>query len=408
VKIAVATDVASVGGVDNYVMALLDALQRHGHEVVLLFERTSTSRVVSAAAARRVAAFPLPLHRLRHPREVAENACLSLLKESRPDGIHIVGGSPRSCLALRSAARGLGIALIITEQQVDQQIRLSSEHRAEIRASYADAIAVVFVSSGNRDTIVKAVGLEGVRSLVINNAVDLERMGKYRKAILRPRIPARIITVARLSPEKSLNTLISAVSLLPDGLVGELNIYGEGPARPELSEQISRLKLDGRVFLRGWTADALPLLLEHDIFILPSISEGMPYSLLEAMAVGLPAICTDVPGMVEALAEGRAGRIVPKCDAGALAAGITQCLNEPTMTEQKAKIAMSRVHSHYGQAAIMDQTVRLWEEAGILRSQLARLLIVVSGRIDATACPDAIDGGAQVEPGQDAEGGVIG
>lgn len=376
-KIAVATDVTTEGGVDNYVIALLDALQRHGHEVVLLFERTSTSHVVSAAAARQVAAFPLPLHRQRYAREVAENACLSLLKESRPDGIHIVGGSPRSCLALRSAARSLGIALIITEQQVDQQIKLSSEHRDEIRASYESAIAVVFVSSGNRDTIVKVVGLEGVRSLVINNAVDLERIGKYRKEVLRPRIPARIVTAARLSPEKSLDTLISAVSLLPGGLVSELNIYGEGPARPELSEQISRLQLDGRVFLRGWTADVLPFLLEHDIFILPSISEGMPYSLLEAMAVGLPAICTDVPGMVEALAEGRAGRIVPKRDAGALAAGITQCLNESITTEQKAEIAMARVHSHYGQAAIMDQTVRLWEGAGILRPRLARLLIRV-------------------------------
>lgn len=362
-KIAVATDVTSEGGVDNYVIALLDALQRHGHEATLLFERTSTSHVASAAAARRIRAIPLPLHRQRHAREVTESACLSFLKESCPDGIHIVGGSPRSCLALRFVARRLGIALVITEQQVDQQIKLSTEHRAEIRASYVTAIAVVFVSSGNRDTMADVVGLEGVRSVVINNAVDLEQISEYRKLALRPRMPARMITIARLAPEKSLHTLISAVSLLPDELVAVLNIYGEGPAGLELSEQIKRLRLDGRVVLRGWSADVLPLLREHDLFVLSSTSEGMPYSLLEAMAIGLPAVCTDVPGMVEALAGGHAGRIVPQRDPRALAAGISECICEPDITEEKARIALSRVHSHYGIAAIMNQTIRLWEEA---------------------------------------------
>jgi glycosyltransferase involved in cell wall biosynthesis len=361
VKIAVATDVTSEGGVDNYVIALLDALQRHGHEVTLLFERTSTSPAASAAAARRIRAIPLPLHRQRHAREVTETACLSLLKESRPDGIHIVGGSPRSCLALRFVARSLGISQVITEQQVDQQIKLSSAHRTEIRASYATAIAVVFVSSGNRDTMAAAVGLEGVRTVVINNAVNLEQISKYRKLTLRPRTPARIITIARLAPEKSLHTLISAVSLLPDELVAVLNIYGEGTARSELSEQIKRLRLDGRVFLRGWNADVLPLLREHDLFVLSSTSEGMPYSLLEAMAIGLPAVCTDVPGTIEALAGGRAGRIVPQRDPRALAAGISECLYDPDTTEEKARIAMSRVHSHYELTAIMNQTIRLWE-----------------------------------------------
>lgn len=362
-KITVATDVTSEGGVDNYVVALLGALQRHGHEVTLLYEQTSTSTVVSAAAARGITAVPLPLHRQRHARQVSESTCLSLLKESRPDGIHIVGGSPRSCLALRSVARNLGIALVVTEQQVDQQIKLSSAHQAEIRASYATAIAVVFVSSGNRDTMADAVGLEGVRSVVISNAVDLERIAQYRKLTLRPRTPARIITIARLAPEKSLHTLIDAVNLLSDSLVGELNIYGEGPARPELSEQIRYLRLGGRVFLRGWTADVLPLLREHDLFVLSSTAEGMPYALLEAMAIGLPAICTDVPGMVEALAGGHAGRIVPRQDPRALAAGIRECLDEPDISEEKARIAMSRVHAHYGLTAIMERTVPLWEEA---------------------------------------------
>jgi glycosyltransferase involved in cell wall biosynthesis len=360
-RIVVATDVTVKGGVDNYVVALLDALLRHGHEAVLLFEKDTASPVGALAAERGVEAVPLPLYRSWHHRDVAEAACRSLLAAAQPNGIHIVNGSPRSCLALRSVAIELGIDLAITEQQVSQELRLPAAHRAEIRASYSRAVAVVFVTPGNRETMAKAVGLDGTRSVVISNGVDLGPIGQYRKTVLRPQIPARLISVARLAPEKSLATLVSAMSLLPRDLVHELNIYGDGPAEPELAQQIMRLGLGSRVFLRGWKADVAPLLREHDIFVLPSIAEGMPYALLEAMAVGLPAVCTDVPGTIEALAAGDAGRVVPRSDPRALADGILDCLNDPDLTEVRARAAMSRVRLHHEQALLMDRTVQLWE-----------------------------------------------
>jgi hypothetical protein len=67
--------------------------------------------------------------------------------------------------------------------------------------------------------------------------------------------------------------------------------------------------------------------------------------------------------MIEALAGGHAGRIVPQRDPRALATGISECLEEPDVTEEKTQMAMYRVHSHYGLTAIMDQTTRLWEGA---------------------------------------------
>ncbi len=359
-RIVVATDVTAQGGVDNYVMALIDALHRHGHEVMLLFEKDSSSPVGATAAARGIEAVPLPLHRTLHKRQVIEAACRSLLAAIHPDGIHIVNGSPRSCLALRSIAIELGIAFMITEQQVSQELQLTLAHRAEIGFSYVNAVAVVFVTSGNKDTMEMVVGLEGTRSVVIGNGVDLASMSQYRKSQLRPQIPARLISVARLSSEKSLATLVSSISLIPADLVRELNIYGDGPARPELTEQISCLGLGRRIFLRGWQTNVAPLLIDHDLFVLSSIAEGMPYALLEAMAVGLPAVCTDVPGNVEALAGGDAGRIVPRSDPEALADGIRDCLENPDQTEARARAAMSRVRAHHSQTLLMDRTARLW------------------------------------------------
>lgn len=312
------------------------------------------------AAARGVRAIPLPLYRRWYPPDVIEDACRSALESCQPDGIHLVNGSPRSCFALRSAAAGLGIAFAITEQQVSQEVQLTPAQRAEIRESYARAIAVVFVTSGNLDTMAEAVSLAGVSCVVINNGVELGAVRPHRRLRPRPRVPARIISVGRLAPEKSLPTLIAAMSLLPADLC-ELDIYGDGPAGAEIEDQIASLGLGERVSLKGWTANVLPLLHQYDLFVLPSVAEGMSYALLEAMAIGLPVVGTDVPGTVEALAGGEAGLIVPRSDPVALASGIRDCLGDRDRTEARARIAVARIAQHYEQQALMDRTVRLWE-----------------------------------------------
>lgn len=361
-RLVVATDVTVRGGVDTYVLAYLDALRRQGHDAVLLYEKETASPVAGLAASRGVESIPLPLYRGWYERGEIEDACRTLLAATRPDGIHVVTGSPRSCLALRAQAIASGIPLVITESQVDQELLVSAAERAEIRASYDAALAVVFVAEGNRSTMANVVGIDSANTVLIPNGVDVSRLARYRRTILRPRVPARLVTVARLSPEKSLDILVAAVGLLPRDLVCGLDIHGNGPIRSELSQQIVRCGLADRVFLRGWTADVIPVLARSDLFILPSAAEGMPYALLEAMAVGLPVVCSDVPGNTEALAAGSAGCLVPRSNPRALADGIRDSLLDPGSTEARARAALSRVRSAHDRASLMDQTARLWTD----------------------------------------------
>lgn len=361
-RIMVGTDVTIGGGVDIYVLALLTALRQRGHEVLVLVEEGSESRIGAGARAQGIEVLPVPLYRRWHKQSVIEGACRSQLAAVQPDGIHVVTGSPRSCFILRGLAVEMGIPLVITEQQIAQNVRLSEGERDKIRDSYAAAAAVVFVSAGNRDTMAQAVGLEDVRSLIITNGVDLQQLAKHRKAVHRPSTPARLVSVARLSPEKSLSTLVDAVKLLPQGLVREVNIYGDGEERSSLDERIRRLGLCGRISLRGWDDDVVRVLCRHDLFVLPSVAEGMPHALLEAMAVGVPAIGTDVPGNAEALAGGSAGVIVRQANPQALADGIRRCLEDPDLAERKALTALTLVHQRHDRALAMERTVRIWDD----------------------------------------------
>lgn len=135
--------------------------------------------------------------------------------------------------------------------------------------------------------------------------------------------PLRLITVARLSPEKGLDDLLAAVAQA--GAAGAplgLELVGDGPDRERLEALAAELGIAAQVRFTGFVGTR-PQLVERldtaDVFVLPSRSEGLPHSVVEAMARGLPVVATAIGGLPELLGEG-SGIIVPPQDPAALAA----------------------------------------------------------------------------------------
>jgi len=129
------------------------------------------------------------------------------------------------------------------------------------------------------------------------------------------------LTLARLDPQKGLEVLIEAAAQTP-GV--QFAIAGDGPERPALERQITRLGLDGRVRLLGRREDAPDLLAACDLFVLPSRFEGLPVSVVEAMAAARPVVATAIGGTDEAVVDGETGLLVPAGDAGALARAVAR------------------------------------------------------------------------------------
>jgi glycosyltransferase involved in cell wall biosynthesis len=163
----------------------------------------------------------------------------------------------------------------------------------------------------------------------------------------------RAVFVGRLAPEKGLGVLIDAWPRVRAVYPGaRLLLAGEGSERPVLEGWIDRLGLLGSVELLGATADVESLLRAADLFVLPSREEGMSIALLEAMALGLPAVATAIPGNLALIDDGMHGRLASPGDAEALARAILDQWANPEAARARAETARRRVIEDYSIVAM--------------------------------------------------------
>lgn len=166
----------------------------------------------------------------------------------------------------------------------------------------------------------------------------------------------RVAIVGRLIPLKNHKMLIDVFSrvnkLHPEY---RLDIYGDGELYHILAEQINQLGLNDVVFLRGRTDNVPSVLASARIFVLCSNVEGMPNALMEAVALGVPSIATNVSGVSDIIEDGQYGFIIPVGDASALEQKLLQ-LMESEKLQKKFTIESSVVMDRFDKATIL----KLW------------------------------------------------
>lgn len=145
----------------------------------------------------------------------------------------------------------------------------------------------------------------------------------------------RIVTVGRLIPEKNHEMLIEAFAMISkENPQYILDIYGEGNLRSVLQNKIGTLGLEHKVFLHGNVNDVPCHIASAKMFVLSSDIEGMPNALIEAMALGLPCVATDVSGVRDIIEDGMNGYIVPCNNKKLLAYKMNVLLKNPDMMGQ--------------------------------------------------------------------------
>ena len=202
---------------------------------------------------------------------------------------------------------------------------------------------------------------------VIENGIsfdDIAGDGQLRTDILEFTKKGIILgAVGRLSPEKGFDVLLSGMaSLVGRGFDLRLIILGEGEEKGELSRQITRLGLAGRVLMPGYVADAKRYLAHFDLFILPSLTEGSPMVLLEAMAAGVPIVASQVGGIPEVLDQGRAGLLVKPRDVASLVAGIRAVVEDPQSARQRCSVALDRATSLYSTKVMGERYLTIYRQ----------------------------------------------
>jgi len=213
-----------------------------------------------------------------------------------------------------------------------------------IKAVWKNARHVVANSKGLGELAGRTACRIGREVLVIENGVDLSSF----QARSRHRFDGtlRMLFVGRLEKQKGIPYLIEAVSLLAveDRERVRVDLIGEGPERAVLEEMIEERGLRNFRFLGYFPHDRISTRFgEADLFVLPSLYEGMPNALLEAMAGGLPALVTDIMGNNELVENEINGFLVPPADPWALRTAIMRFLERPELLSEFRENTLCRV-----------------------------------------------------------------
>jgi glycosyltransferase involved in cell wall biosynthesis len=219
---------------------------------------------------------------------------------------------------------------------------------------------MIAVSEQTRYFCLEVEGMSPNKVLTIPNGVDLSAFDKQQWTLqelerlrnslgISPGITI-LTTVGRLHPQKGHTYLIQAIAEIKKVRDDFVCLFaGDGELRAQISQQIYQQGVEKHVRLLGVREDVPQLLAISDMFVLPSLHEGMPMALLEAMAAQLPVIATAVDGTNELVVDGETGLLVPPADPTALSQAILTLLNDPDRRHQMGQKGYERVREHFSE-----------------------------------------------------------
>jgi glycosyltransferase involved in cell wall biosynthesis len=339
---------AETGGAQRYVASLLPALAQELDVVV-----AAHGEGFLAEASREAGVRYVPLRHVRRPIDPVQDLLglaelFRLFRRERPAVVH--ANSSKAGILGRLAA----VAARVPTRLFTVHGWAFRAHRGAAARAYlwADRLmsplttTTICVAQGDRDAGLRVRTCRASRTVVIHNGVELDRPRREPGPAARP---FTVLSVGRLRPPKDFRTLVGAMAALERGSV-RLRIAGDGPERAALAAEVARLGLDGDVELLGTRSDVDELLADADLFVLSSESEGLPMSVLEAMAAGLPVVASAVGGVPELVREGETGTLVPPGDSAALASAIRRIAEDPALRDRLGIAARARAEREFSLA----------------------------------------------------------
>jgi len=288
----------------------------------------------------------------------------AFVRERALDLIHAHNVAP---LAYAGVATRLGRRPVMVYSEHNQIYSASAASKLKFRYYLHLADHLVAVSHDLSGTLVREARVRR-RIRVLHNGIDGARFRRLDGAPVRAELGLaageRLVgTGVVLSEQKGIRYLLEAagqvVSSRPEV---RFAIAGDGPLRGELEQRASALGLDDKVAFLGYRADMPEVISALDVYVLPSLWEGLPLALLEAMAIGKPIVATRVGGNPEVVEHGVNGFLVPPRDPGALAEHILRALDDEDFRRRAEQANARRFAREFSLEAMVRAHEQLYEE----------------------------------------------
>lgn len=221
-------------------------------------------------------------------------------------------------------------------------------------------VADFLVDEGVKKELVKVI-YNGCNFSRIDRLTSLEAAASFESVDSKP---FRIGTVADLSERKGIKYLIEAISMLPEGLRSKLEviIVGDGPEKENLKAEAESLGISNNIHFIGYSQNPFQHVVSFDLFILPSLSEGLPVSLVEAMYLKVPVLATNVQGNREIMRDGINGILVPPGDSWSITQGIMEFFHCKLKYQSKAEQAYQWIMENFDRSASFDRIFNLYQK----------------------------------------------
>lgn len=358
--IAMMIETVGLGGAEMVVYQLAEELRSRGHTVYPVVPAGREGWLLDQLKA---SGFEVQFYDLRRPIDPGMPARLATqLARLDVDVIH----SHEFVMAVygTAAARRLRRPHVIT-MHGNQTMTARLARRIALRWAFRRSGATVAVSQDTRRHLEASLGIREGHVGVIPNGIP-ERPGDREATRAALGVSAEevlLLSVGNLTPRKAHAVLLEALTLLrqrDSTLPWRLAIAGEGPERPRLEGMIEAAGLRERVHLLGSRNDVADLQAAADVFVLPSLWEGLPLAILEAMFGRNVVIASNISGIPEAIEHDKHGLLTPPGDSAAIADALETVLRDAATRDRLASAAIERARTRFTIDAMTTEYERLY------------------------------------------------
>ena len=348
-KILLVSGVAQPRGTSAYTLGLLRELTLRSYECVL-----ATVEGPMVAEYEKLSAQVHVLPKLDKPRSpfFPKQQLISLATEAQPHIVH--AQSQHAVAAAFHGAEALGVPCVLT-------IHMPLSKRG-LKRAIASVNGIIAVSQAVREDLVNKVKIPKDMIQVIPNGLDV---AQYNNAQPRREGSVPIIaTAGPLEPQKAQKDFLAAAKLILDARHNvQLLVIGDGPEESRLRQQATDLGIQKNVTFVTNLTDYRQAIGTCDIFVLPSLQEGLGLSVLQAMAFGKPVVSSNAGGLCVLVRDGENGLMVKKSDPQGIAEAVGRLIEDPGLAATLGSCARRFVEAEFSIAACVDKTLAFFEEA---------------------------------------------
>lgn len=336
-KILFLTTHLNLGGIGSYTLSLAKSLKRRGHEILIA---SSGGAMVNEVEQEGIMHIMVKINTKSELSPKVPLAIFKLRSIIKREGIEIIHAQTRVAQVIAE-----GLARLNCAPYVSTCHGFFRPHWAR-RVFGCWGSRVIAISEAVREHLVNDLKVRKENVVLVHNGVDIAKFSqglsenekeKFRNQAGVGSWPL-IGIVARLSPVKGHKYLLEAMRKVVDSKpAAQLLIIGDGSLKEELINQVVSLGLKENVVFLGSLVDTAKPLSLIDVFVLPSLKEGLGISILEAQAAGVPVVASDVGGIYTIIKDNKNGFLVPPRDSLSLAAAIIKLIDNPILVKKMSE-----------------------------------------------------------------------